>query len=175
LEFEIWFLEIIVFMNKNIIVVLLAVLVVGGGAFFAGMEYGKKQNAQALSFGKNFQGMSAAGQTSSGTRANRNGAGMVSGEIVSADDTSITVSVADGGSKIVFFSEKTSIGNFVDAAADDLTAGKNIVATGTANSDGSIVAANIQIGAPARQGGMPMPGAPADNEKQEDPAIQPAM
>ena len=164
------------FMNKNIIVVSLAVLVVGGGAFFGGMKYQESKNAASLM--KNFQGMPGGGQLPDGARANRNGGGgMVAGEIAGIDGETITVKTANGGSKFVFFSDKTSIGNFVAAAASDLREGQKITAIGTAAGDGGITAASIQIGAqnmgrgPA---GIPTPGIPTD-EKQEDSAVQPVM
>lgn len=161
-------------MNKNIFVSLLAVAVVGGGAFFGGMKYQESKNASAFPASRNFQGMPGAAAGNSGARANRNGGGgMVVGEITAVDGDSVTVKSADGASKIVFFSEKTSIGNFTAAQSGDLAVGQSVTAAGTAGTDGSIVANNIQIGAPARSAGT-LPAAPAD-ENQEDPSIQPVM
>ncbi|HNR81383.1 MAG TPA: hypothetical protein PKK37_03020, partial [Candidatus Pacearchaeota archaeon] len=59
------------------------------------------------------------------------------------------------------------------AQSGDLAVGQSVTAAGTAGTDGSIVANNIQIGAPARPAGTP-PAAPAD-ENQEEPAVQPVM
>lgn len=138
-------------MNKNIVIVSLVVLAVGGGAFFAGMKYGENQNASASPFSKNFQGMPNGGQIQNGTRVagniSRGGSGVASGEIIAVDSDSVTIKAANGSSKIVFFSDQTKIGNFVDAASSDLAEGKNVMVMGMANSDGSIIANNIQIGA----------------------------
>ena len=164
-------------MSKNIFVSLLAVAVVGGGAFFGGMKYQESKSASASPAARNFQGMAGGAAADNGARASRNGngGGMIAGEITAVDDDSITVKSADGASKIVFFSEKTSVGNFIAAQSGDLTVGQSVTATGTAGTDGSIVASNIQIGTSARQGGMPMPGASVNNERQEEPAVQPVM
>lgn len=129
-------------MNKNIIV-FLAVLAVGGGAFFGGIKYQESKSASMPTLGKNFQAERGGAQTPNGSR---NAAGIASGEIIGIDEDSITVKTQTGGSKIVFFSEQTKIGNFTDATADDLSLGKNVMASGTAGGDGSIVAQNIQIG-----------------------------
>ncbi len=167
-------MEIIVFMNKNIFVALSVVIAVGGGAFFCGMKYQESKSAPAFPMAKNFQGKPGGAAADSGARANRNGGGgMVVGEIIAVDGDSITVKSANGASKIVFFSEKTSIGNFVAAQPGDLAVGQSVMAAGTAGADGSIVAGNIQIGAAARPAKTP-PAAPAD-ENQEEPAVTPVM
>lgn len=140
-------------MDKNIIIVSLVILAVGGGAFFGGMKYQEGKSASVPAGARNFQTMTGGGQAPSGVRANRNGDGMIVGEIIAVDDDNVTVKSADGASKIVFFSEKTSIGNFIAAQADDLAIGQNITAAGTAGADGSIIAQNIQIGAPERSAG----------------------
>lgn len=69
----------------------------------------------------------------------------VSGEIISSDDKSITVKLQDGSSKIVLFSDKTTINKASEGSKDDLKTGEKVVAYGTENSDGSITAANIQL------------------------------
>lgn len=136
-------------MSKNIFVSLLAVAVVGGGAFFGGMKY---QESKSITFSaaRNFQGMAGGMAVNNGARANRVAGGMIAGEITAIDDESITVKSADGASKTVFFSEKTAIGNFIAAQSADLAVGQSVTATGTAGTDGSIVANNIQIGAANR-------------------------
>lgn len=88
-----------------------------------------------------------------GGSLNRNGnqnggAGMgrgVLGSILSMDDKSITVKLADGSSRIVFFSDTTHYSNTTDATKGDLKVGENVAVFGTPNSDGSETAGTIQI------------------------------
>jgi cytochrome c-type biogenesis protein CcmE len=72
-------------------------------------------------------------------------AGVVMGEIISKDEKSLTVKLPDGGSKIVFFSSSTEVGKTATTTPEFLSAGQSIVASGSANSDGSINAQNIQV------------------------------
>jgi len=155
-------------MSKNIFVSLLAVAVVGGGAFFGGMKYQESKSASAFSAARNFQGMTSGAAADNGARASRNGngGGMIAGEIIGVDEDSVTVKTAEGGSKIVFFSDQTGIGNFIEATAGDLSEGQRITVSGTPNSDGSIVAQNIQIGT-ANRGEFRRP--------QEETDLQPVM
>ena len=129
--------------NKTslIITAIIVILVVAGGSFCGGMAYGKSQKSRA-GFPSGFNGGNF-----QGARLNENGGnGFVSGDIISKDDTSITLKLPNNsGSKIIFYSEASQISKFTAGAASDLTAGTSISVTGTANGDGSITAQTIQI------------------------------
>ena len=70
----------------------------------------------------------------------------IMGEVLSQDDKSFTVKMPDGGSKIILFSEKTTLHKANDATKSDLKAGEQVSVFGTENPDGSLTAQNIQIG-----------------------------
>ena len=128
-------------MKNSIIITIIVALVVGGGAFFGGMKY---QQSKQPSF------MRQGGAGTQGIRTganNRIGAGFrpVNGEIISADDKSITVKLQDGSSKIILFSDKTEINKAAEATKDDLKTGEKVAVFGQENSDGSVTAQNIQI------------------------------
>jgi hypothetical protein len=142
-------------MKKILPILILTVLIVGGGAFFAGMKYGQSRGSNSLSRA-DFQNLSPEErqqrmqQTGTvggfrGMGGNNRGNDFVLGEIISKDDASITVKLLDGGSKIVFFSNSTSITKSTDGAFGDLETGKTIMINGITNSDGSVTATNIQI------------------------------
>jgi len=141
-------------MKKNILITVVIVLVVGAGAFYGGMKYGQNKistgNLGAAGFSNltteqrqalrqqqgnaNFQG---------GTmRANGN---MTAGEIIARDDKTITIKMPDGGSKIVFYSDSTTVQKSTDGTSADLQIGQEVTTNGTANSDGSVTAQTIQI------------------------------
>jgi len=122
--------------NKTVIIALLIVFVVGAGGFFAGMKY---QQSKSPRFG-NFQG---AGNRQFQQRAQ--GFRPVNGEIISADEKSITVKLQDGSSKIVILSDTTTISKSADATKADLKVGEKVAVFGTENSDGSVTAQNIQL------------------------------
>lgn len=141
--------------NKQIMTIVIIAVLAGGLGFFGGMKYGQSQGSVS---GRNFQNLSTEQRQQMGQRfpgadgsvrvGNRNspaGGGFVTGEILSQDDKSITVKLRDGGSKIIFFSDTTSISKMADGAKTDLAVGKEITATGSTNSDGSITAQSIQI------------------------------
>lgn len=128
------------------IIAIVAILVVGGAAFFGGMQYQKSQRgnfAQA-----NGQSRTALGQGAQGNRANFR---PINGEILNADDKSITVKLTDGSSKIVLLSGTSTITEATSATKQALTVGKQVLVVGTANSDGSVTASNIQLNPQMRQ------------------------
>ena len=145
--------------KKILIMAIVAIIVVGAGAFYGGMQYEKSKlnslgllrSSAAQGQGGNRQG-GAPGQGQGQNRQGRgaNGGNFASGQIISKDDKSITVKMQDGSSKIVYFSDSTTIGKSTQGAASDLNTGEQVMANGTSNPDGSIAAQNIQI-RPAQQ------------------------
>ena len=145
-------------MNKLIPSIIAATVVVAGGAFYVGMKYAEyknprgqfsRQDLQNLSPEERQQRLQQFGASGTGLRnggaGSRTPGGFVSGEILSKDDKSITVKMRDGGSKIIFYSDTTEIGKFIDGALTELESGKTVSVNGTANSDGSITAQSIQL------------------------------
>jgi len=137
--------------NNMLIGFIIAVVVVGAGSFYGGMVYGKSKGGaqnfalgQRQGFGAGMAGGPTGGvQTKTGNRTG--GSGFVNGSIIAEDDKSITVKSADGGSKIVFLSEKTQIMKSVSGSAADLSVGQNVMVNGSTNSDGSITAQAVQL------------------------------
>ncbi len=135
--------------NKNLIVSV-ALLVVGLGAgFFGGFEFKNYQNQKARSAfttgGSNgAQRYMGTGRADS-TNGMMNRGGIVTGSILSMDDKSITVKLADGSTKIILFSGSTTYSNTVTAKVTDLKVGSEISTFGATNSDGSITATSVQI------------------------------
>ena len=75
----------------------------------------------------------------------RNGGGFTTGTVLSKDTTSLTIKGRDGGSKVVFFSDKTSVTKSVEGTVADLSIGNDVAVTGTLNTDGSVTAQSVQI------------------------------
>jgi len=141
---------------KKILPIIIVVIIVAASSFFVGMKYGQSKNSGNLSQRnfQDFENLSAEerqqriqqmGAAGVGFRGNREGSGFASGEIISKDDKSITIKLPDGGSKIIFYSETTAVGKFVDGTSSDLEIGKIIMANGKLNEDGSITAQLIQL------------------------------
>ena len=144
--------------KKQILITAVIALIVGAAAFFGGMYYQRSQGRTALN---NFRGQFTAGQFGAVGRAGArfgNGAGVVRGQILSSDDKSVTVKMSDGSSKIVWLSGNTAITEATPAAKSALTNGQTVLVTGSANSDGSVTAQNIQLN-PQLPGGSPRPSA----------------
>jgi hypothetical protein len=127
-------------MKNNLIIVAIIIAIIAGAAgFFGGIKY---QQSKTPSFSRNFQGQR--GQPN-GNNANQ-GLRPVSGTIISQDETSITVKLADESSKIILLTDNSTINKTEEGSKEDLTEGTEVTVFGQANSDGSITAQNIQIG-----------------------------
>ena len=122
--------------TKNIIIAVVLVII----AFYGGMKYDQSKTVTPTAGTGNFaQGGGRGGRFAGG------GAGAVSGNILSVDASGITVQLRDGSSKIVVIPASASIVKSVPGSSSDLAVGKGVIANGTANSDGSVTAANVQI------------------------------
>ena len=126
---------------KKIQVIIIAVvvaLVFGVTGYFIGSAYGNKSN---LSGGQAYQ-------SQNGQRVVFRGgvnSGVVSGQIISFDNKSITVQSPNGGSKVIFYSTSTEISKMATSSVSDLANNENITVIGSQNSDGSVTAQSIQI------------------------------
>lgn len=127
-------------MKNPIVIAVIVAVVVGAGAFFAGMKYqqGKTPAVTANAGGTGGFG----GRGGNG----RNGANRpMMGQIISQDDKSMTVKMQDGSTKIVLLSTTTAINKAATATKSDITVGERVNVFGTANTDGSVTAQNIQL------------------------------
>lgn len=161
-------------MKKNSIYIAVYIII-GAVCFYAGTLYGQNTGKSAASnnqqvgsqTGQQFgmrTGVSAAGQRG----ARGNGGGFVMGEVLSKDDTSITVKVRDGGSKIVFYSDSTEVSKFVEGALSDLEVGKTVSINGKSNQDGSVTAQTIQLRPTGQQTGTTQ-GKPDQGKRKNAP------
>ena len=135
-------------MKNSLIISAIVSLFIGGVAFAGGTVYQKNKDA-VLAAAFQGTGFSGAPNTAIGTRGGlggrRAGGPLTSGQIIGKDSQSITVKQQDGSTKIVYISQTTTILNTTASSLDNLTVGKQVSANGTANSDGSIAATNIQL------------------------------
>jgi len=125
--------------NTTIIMILLCV-VFGAGGFFAGMKYQSSKSSGSGQYAGRF-----GGQGRNGGTGNRAGFRPIIGDIISADNNSITVKLQDGSSSIVLLTSKTTINKAATASATDLTVGERVSAIGTSNADGSVTASSVSI------------------------------
>ncbi|MDD4785075.1 MAG: DUF5666 domain-containing protein [Candidatus Shapirobacteria bacterium] len=141
--------------TNQIIFVLILVIVFSATSFFIGTKYQQKKSAQDFTnsiVGGNFQamgrGMARNDINPDSVVKNRGQAAgfrQTAGEIISLDDQSFNVKLADGSSKIVLFSESTIINQSIKASKEDLTVGTKVMVNGEINTDGSITSRNIEI------------------------------
>lgn len=143
-------------MNKNAVLVGVLLIVFAAGGFFAGMQY---QQSQSNSLRQRFAGgFGARNGQFMGAATNRNNSRPVSGEIISADSKNLTVKMPDGSSKIVLFSDKTSINKAAAGSVSDLKAGERVFVSGATNSDGTVSADMIQLNPLFQRGQVPSNG-----------------
>ena len=139
-------------MKQNLVLYLIiAVLVAGGIGFYAGDQYAARNRANG--FG-NFAGrMGRNGQGFFGG-SGPNGMTAVRGQVVKADNQSITVKEPNGSSKVVLLNG-ANFDKTVSASASDVMTGSEVLVIGKANSDGSMTAQTVQLNPAMRPGGAP--------------------
>lgn len=126
-------------MKKEYLIGIVLIIIIGVGAFFGGIQYQKSQRS-SLRVGQ-FGGQ---GQGQFTNRAGQGGR-PVSGSIINSDDTSITVKLADGSSKIVLLSGSTVVSKQTVGSKSDLVTGERVMVIGKDNSDGSVTADTISL------------------------------
>jgi hypothetical protein len=141
-------------MQKKNFINLAVLVIVAGGMFYGGMIYGtNKAGRTKLQIGQE-QGRGdgiALGVGGGQGRIQRPGGGnnvnggFSNGQILSKDDTSITIKNREGGSKVIYYSDATTVGKTVSGAISDLAVGQDVLVTGKGGTDGAFVAENIQI------------------------------
>ena len=139
--------------NKKVIMTGIVALVVGaGGGFYGGMQYTNSKNASVQGANGYTRGMNGQANRQAGLGGPRNGGlpggggrGGMMGQIISKDATSFNVKMPDGSSKIVFYSDTTTVGKSTPGSASDLTVGQQVRVNGQDNADGSVAAQNVQI------------------------------
>lgn len=136
-------------MKNNLIIGVILALIIGGGiGFFAGMQFEKSQTPNmAMNNGGNFQQGPRDGsrQFPGGSAAPNSNFRPTNGEIISADESSITVKTSDGSSKIILITNNTSINKATEVSIDELKVGETVMVVGETNSDGSQTASTIQL------------------------------
>jgi uncharacterized protein YneF (UPF0154 family) len=135
-------------MKKNLILILIVLIIVGAGGFFGGMKYGQSQALKNLTPEKMREIFQQGGGqlfTQNRGQRQRTGQNFVLGQVISKDEKSLTIKLADGSTKIVFFSQSTQISKATEGSIEDIEIGKEVSVSGTQNEDGSLTAKTIQI------------------------------
>ena len=122
--------------KKNIIGGIIIAIVLFAGGFLIGTSSATSatQNGSTRQFG-----------AAALSHARQAGAGLVSGTVLSKNNTGITIQTRDGGSRIVLTSSSTQVLTSTPGSLSDVTSGSNISIGGTVNADGTMSADFIQL------------------------------
>jgi hypothetical protein len=148
--------------TKNIIIVVLLLIVVAAGAFYGGTLFQKsKATSERAQFASGNVVRFGQGGPGGDARGTRTLGGAVMGDVVAIDDTSLTVKMMDGSSKIVNLTSSTTFNKSSEGTIKDIDTGTKVAVFGTSNSDGSVTAQNVSINPLMRMGN----GTPAVEKK----------
>jgi hypothetical protein len=151
--------------KKTVVYVIIAIIVAGGLGFLFGNMHGAAASTTARTTA--YSGAAGRGSFAGRTgAAGATGGGLISGQILSNDGSTITIALTgngitatssgtNAGSRIVVVSDTTQILKTTSGSSSDLTVGTPVSVSGTTNSDGSITATMIQVrsGSAATRGG----------------------
>lgn len=128
--------------TNTIILVIVVAILAGGGGYYAGT---KMSSGSRGAFGGAGNGTFVTGRGQFAGNGQKGGMRLVSGQVISSDNQSITVKLPDGSTKIALLTGNTQITKSIQASITDLTTGIQVAVFGTPNSDGSVTAQNIQL------------------------------
>ena len=145
---------------KTVLWVVLAAVLAGAVGFYGGVTYQKAQTptfTRGAGFaggaggpgGGGFGGGSSAGGGQGGQGRRFAAGGIATGTVIAQDTSSVTVKLANGGSKTVYVDTNTRVAQSTELKVTDLKVGDSVVAVGTP-SNGGIQARSITV-APAGQ------------------------
>jgi hypothetical protein len=136
--------------KQHLTIWIIVTIVLVGASYYIGDKHG--QTTARLSGGqmRGQGGQAGANRSRFGT-----GGGFVGGSVVSKDDTSITIKMRDGSSRIVLFTGTTHVLKSAPGIITDILSGANISVQGAQNPDGSVTAQSIQIRPEMTTGGAP--------------------
>ena len=120
---------------------LVLIVAVGIGSFFGGMKFQQSKNSSPRQF-QNGSNRPSGAPTRNGAAQ---GSQPVSGEIISVEGNNITVKTQDGSSKIVIYSDSTTVNKTSEGSKDNLKVGEKVMVIGTVSSDGTVTAQSIQL------------------------------
>jgi len=138
--------------THSVVGVVVGGVIVAALAFYGGMQYQNAQRRQAFggmngSFGtgqfsrsRNTMGTGTSGATNGAMRGRP-----VVGSIISQDDSSMTIKLADGSTKIVLTDSKTIFNKTENVDKKQVKVGDSVGVFGTTNTDGSVTAQNVQL------------------------------
>ncbi len=130
-------------------------------AFWAGTAYANHKKSSATTAVGQYAGRGFGGGMGGMRTGGASGGSFINGTVLSVTSSTITIQNQAGGSKILVISPTTTVSKSTQGSISDVTVGSSILATGTANSDGSVTADNIQIRPAGQMGAMPAPVAGA--------------
>ena len=112
-------------------------------AFYAGTKFGPGGSTAVTANNSNPRNFTMGSSTARGARGVFGGG--VSGQILSLDATTLTMTTQGGGSRIVFLSASTTVNKISAGKINDLTVGANVSVVGSSNTDNSINAQMVQL------------------------------
>lgn len=127
--------------EKNVQILIISLIIVGALSFYGGMQY---QKLSVSNKGGMNRQMGRVEMSPANNKGNMGG-GFVSGQVKEKDENTLTVSMKNGGSKIILFSDKTQVLKSTAGSLEDIVAGTEVMISGSQNQDGSVSAQSIQL------------------------------
>lgn len=129
-------------MKKQIIITGIVCAIIFGGVGYA---LGKKYSVPSPQSTNDMGVRPGMGKGGAGMPRQNRMEGFTTGEVLAKDDTSITLKLRDGSTKIIFVSPSTELTRPVKSTISDVTIGVMVMAQGKEGADGTITATSLQV------------------------------